>query len=198
MYAHAADMQPAEGDEISAILTESIESNSKKDDILLEDAAWADSCLISDSQVSDGSWDALRAALFESLTARAAHNDQEPSEEACAMEIAEPGEVACSDGGEEGEDSVEGLLGSQEREIESMDNVFKLWALETMEEEEENELIKQLKKAFAETKFECRQQLPAATKFKCSQLQPADVNELITDMGDLSLESLSDHSEGSM
>lgn len=186
------DKHPEEGDEISAILAESIESSSKKAEISPEDAAWVDSCLILDPHCSDNSWDAMRENLLESLTARAVHD-----EPGIVMEIAEPGEEAKetveesvlvdeADGDEDGEDNGENLVGSLE-EIESRDNIFKLWELEVPEDEEdESELIKQLKKALTLT----------ASKFEPPQREPAAVDELAAALGDLLLEPPSDPRDG--
>ncbi|KAL5563122.1 hypothetical protein UlMin_032869 [Ulmus minor] len=49
---------------VSSLLLDSLESNEK---VVLseEDIAWADSCLIKDSEISDGNWNSLKDALLE-------------------------------------------------------------------------------------------------------------------------------------
>ena len=187
LYADTAVLSTEEEDEISALLTASIELNSKSVEITPEDTAWVDSCLVSDPQMSDESWDALREALLQTVTAQVEPDDEQPSnaqlnenaqeneeEEEETNEYAQVEQIEDEGDGGDTEGNEESLLGSQQ-DIESRDNIFKVWELEALEEEdEENELIKQLKKALTVSKFQSDKVL--------------EEDELVAGMGELSLE----------
>ncbi|XP_020244998.1 uncharacterized protein LOC109823018 isoform X2 [Asparagus officinalis] len=170
-----------EGDAISVILKASIESNSKKSELSPEDAAWADSCLVSDPQLSQDNWDDLREALLEALSPRVVFDDEEEpkasineiaEENIQARELAEDEEA--TEERKRTSEFAQGEAMHNTGDFESQDNIFKVWEIETTQEDEENELIKQLKKALRESKFQDDKIL--------------EVDELIANMGDLSIE----------
>ena len=182
----------SEEEKISALLTASIDLNSKSDEISPEDATWVDSCLVSNPQMSDDRWDTLREAILHTLTAQVESYDEQPSnsqlneiaqgseeeKEEETNEYAQVEQIVYTEGDDgDGEDNVESLLGSQQ-DIESRDSIFKVWELKPQEEDEENELIKQLKKALMMSKFQ-----DASHSDKV-----LEVDKLVASIGDLSLE----------
>ncbi|GMP37742.1 hypothetical protein CsSME_00009300 [Camellia sinensis var. sinensis] len=54
---------------------DSVESKQGGDALSPEDVAWADSCLIKDSEISDGNWDSLKAALLNCLDITTSQHD---------------------------------------------------------------------------------------------------------------------------
>lgn len=61
--------EAVEGSFYSYIL-DSVESHQSGDVLSPEDLAWADSCLIKDSEISDSDWDSLKNALLQILTSQ--------------------------------------------------------------------------------------------------------------------------------
>ncbi|WCJ40898.1 hypothetical protein M5689_021797 [Euphorbia peplus] len=67
---------------ISSLLADSLKTNQNGDDLSPEDITWADSCLIKDSDISDGDWNSMKDALIEILGLQhdsvASHNSAAP------------------------------------------------------------------------------------------------------------------------
>lgn len=55
---------------ISFLILSSIESNQRGEVLSPEEDAWVDSCLIKDTEISDGSWDSLKDALLEIVSSQ--------------------------------------------------------------------------------------------------------------------------------
>ena len=84
-------MSTEEENEISTLLTASIDLNSKSEKISPEDAAWVDSCLVFDHQMFDDSWDMLIKVLLQTYTAQV-KSDYKQSSNAQLSEIAQRSE----------------------------------------------------------------------------------------------------------
>jgi hypothetical protein len=54
-------------DDFMPAILESIQSNEKEFELPPEEAAWADSCFLQTSELSDVDWGAMRTALLDSL-----------------------------------------------------------------------------------------------------------------------------------
>ncbi|XP_010927147.1 uncharacterized protein [Elaeis guineensis] len=195
-------------DAISTMLSLSTKSDDKAEELSPEEAAWVDSCLVSNPELSDDKWSELRDALLDTLSAyptsyetpSAANVDGTPDElkeskDECAYtgEEAEPtlihvkGHHLAGDIQRDGAADVEASVDFQEN-IESRENIFKVWDLKTQspDEEDDDELIKQLKKLLTGGSL---QDLSQPLDDPSTALSQEKVDELVASMDDLSLET---------
>lgn len=60
-------LESSESDDVFPAILESIKSNEKAVEISHEEAAWADSCFVQTSELSDDDWGGMRKALLDAL-----------------------------------------------------------------------------------------------------------------------------------
>ncbi|XP_073010524.1 uncharacterized protein [Typha latifolia] len=184
-------------DAFSTVLSLTTGSSEKESELSPEEVAWVDSCLRLDYELTDESWTALNEALLEALgtqsstyetlnangTLEEGMRDDEsvqPSREpeqtsALAEEHQIPIDVP-----RDGVATVEISSGFQQ-DTESRESIFKEWDLETPFSDDDDELIKQLKKLLAGKKDD-------------TSMSPSEekIDELAINMSDLSLQKLDD------
>ncbi|KAJ6402882.1 hypothetical protein OIU84_014897 [Salix udensis] len=130
----AGDSEMVQGS-ISSVLVDSMESNENRDALSPEDVAWADSCLVKDTEFQPESHDSSEPGSND--LPRGTGNLMHPSNEAENLQS----RVVTDD-----EDLDMGFAASDT--VPSTEDVFKVWDLGIPDEEDE--LIKQLNKALAE------------------------------------------------
>lgn len=195
-----------EDETVSAMLSASNNRSDKKDnEPSPEDAAWADSCLAVDPNMSEDSWGALREALLETLNADSTSLEQTgmdyfdnnaddlehvPDNDEVETSVVHSKEIHVSSnmikgdtgGDEEGNPNVEEF-------VESRETIFKVWDLEIPDEEDEDELIQQLNRLLSGSKLGPS---PSNSSNPAAVLDEVKVDELVTGISDLSLQQSSD------
>ncbi|KAL5976537.1 hypothetical protein ACLOJK_020870 [Asimina triloba] len=184
--------------------SESGEPSQREHSLLAEDAAWIDSCLTLNPEMSDDAWGPLKEALLDiistsvslghkqaaTLVGRAiseAGDDVDmKSEEAEAMPLrgdtGDPILINPFDREEIGDAEAEVAALSAEN-IESPEDIFKVWDLST--ELEEDDFVKQLNKALTESSL---RDLPLVRDYSSRIALDAEVvDDLIAGISDLSL-----------
>uniref|UniRef100_A0A453N790 Uncharacterized protein n=1 Tax=Aegilops tauschii subsp. strangulata TaxID=200361 RepID=A0A453N790_AEGTS len=196
---------PGSDDFLPAIL-ESIKSNEKEVELSPEEAAWADSCFVQTSELSDEDWGALKQALLDSL--------QEPTEgsrdttEVIQDDNVEMEQQGNSDDDKDAEvgDVTNVIRGADEHgrqmdgytadelvssevieQAESRDSIFKVWDLDVSfsEDESELELIKDLKKLLKGKPQDATYPPPGDAAKALSEI---NVDELVAGLSNLSLQ----------
>ncbi|CAM0954838.1 unnamed protein product [Alopecurus aequalis] len=234
-------------DDFLPAILESIKSNEKEVELSPEEAAWADSCFVQTSELSDVDWGAMRKALLDSLQKPVAdpcdttevmcdqgtnviselepdarHVDEDTQNDDVDMEqrggsydddqdadeVHEADNIirgvdgpvmqtdgygytaAKPDGGDE-------MLSSEvATQAESRDSIFKVWDLGASfsdDDDDELELIKDLKKLLRdnpEEKEAAAAYTPSGDTAKA--LSEINIDELVSGLGDLSLRQTSE------
>lgn len=181
-------------DEVSAVLQESIKSDEKTAELKPEEVAWVDSCLEFGPEMSDDKWISLKNALLDALSSyptsyeatSATMESNEDDESVQVSEVAAQDHVAEHQPSEETQkEAVDVEVSVSQEEVESRESIFKVWDLETpAAEEEEDELIQQLKKLLTGSREGQEELQPSNSSLALSQ---ENVAELVTSMVDLSL-----------
>ncbi|XP_008809093.2 uncharacterized protein LOC103720904 isoform X2 [Phoenix dactylifera] len=200
-------------DAISTVLSLSTKSDEKAEELSPEEAAWVDSCLVANPELSDDEWTELRDALLDTLSAyptsyetlstanvNGTLDELKESNDECAYtgEEAEPAlihveghRLSEDDTQRDGAADVEASVVDIQEDIESRENIFKVWDLATPspDEEDDDELIKQLKQLLAGSGL---QDLSQPLDDPSTALSQEKVDELVAGMDDLSLETCKD------
>ncbi|CAL9148739.1 unnamed protein product [Musa hybrid cultivar] len=184
-------------DEVSAVLQESIKSDEKTAELKPEEVAWVDSCLEFGPEMSDDKWISLKNTLLDALSSypisyeatSAALESNEDDESVQVSEVAAQDHVTEHQPSEETrKEAVDVEVSVSQEEVESRESIFKVWDLETpAAEEEEDELIQQLKKLLTGSREGQEELQPSNSSLALSQ---ENVAELVTSMVDLSLKPL--------
>lgn len=231
----------ATGDEVTegsfySYNLDSVGSHQSGDVLSPEDLAWADSCLIKDSEISDSDWDSLKKAFLQILTSQrdsyefsaAGRNGFEEGADLANFHSGEEAQtppdperngddfVAFDELVDENSDEESETVKSRTKfrypflpnyseypkEVEDADrwleltsvpdpsntDIFKIWELDSTSEEDE--LVKQLNKALAESSLQ-----PMPSTFddsgKQRDLKDNSLDDLISGISDLSLNRIS-------
>uniref|UniRef100_A0A0D9VFU5 Uncharacterized protein n=1 Tax=Leersia perrieri TaxID=77586 RepID=A0A0D9VFU5_9ORYZ len=223
--------EASEFDDVVPAILESIRSHEKAFEPSPEEAAWADSCFVQTSELSDSDWGKLKAALLNALEKEIPNDTSEAVHEQGAHAILEvkslsltPESVSQNDDvqmeqkvdSEDDTDTIEAsevanvIRGTNEHgkqmdgytaeyedgdvassegleQTESRETIFKVWDLDVSlsDDEDELELIKDLKKLLKDNPQESEFQPPSGTAKTLSQI---NIDDLVADLSDLSLQ----------
>ncbi|XP_015688908.1 uncharacterized protein LOC107303569 [Oryza brachyantha] len=226
--------EASEFDDVVPAILESIRSNEKAFEPSPEEAAWADSCFVQTSELSDNDWGAMKKALLNALekpteipndTSEIVHeqgahaileakphslppeivsqrddmqmeqkdNSDDDTDTTEASEVANVIRGANEHGKQmdrytaRSEDGDEVASSEVLEQTESRETIFKVWDLDVSlsDDEDELELIKDLKKLLKDNPEEPEFQPPGGTSKTLSQIT---IDELAADLKDLSLQ----------
>ncbi|BAS78608.1 Os02g0469000 [Oryza sativa Japonica Group] len=225
--------EASEFDDVVPAILESIKSSEKAFKPSPEEAAWADSCFVQTSELSDSDWGAMKHALLNALEkpTEIPNNTSEIVHEEGSHAILEvkphslPAEIVSQHddmqmeqkenndydtGTTEASEVANVIRGTNEHgkqmdgytarpedgdelsssevleQTESRETIFKVWDLDVpFSDEDELELIKDLKKLLKDNPQESEFRPPSGTAKTLSQIA---VDDLVADLSDLSLQ----------
>uniref|UniRef100_A0A0E0JZP3 Uncharacterized protein n=1 Tax=Oryza punctata TaxID=4537 RepID=A0A0E0JZP3_ORYPU len=226
--------EASEFDGVIPAILESIKSSEKAFKPSPEEAAWADSCFVQTSELSDSDWGAMKKALLNALeepteipnnTSEIVHEEGfhsilEVKPHSLPAEIVSQHDDMQMEQKEDSDDDTDTTEASEAANVirgtnehgkqmdgytprpedgdelsssdvleqtESRETIFKVWDLDVpfSDDEDELELIKDLKKLLKDNPQESGFQLPSGTAKTLSQIA---VDDLVADLSDLSLQ----------
>lgn len=228
-------------DDFLPAILESIKSNEKQVELSPEEAAWADSCFVQTSELSDVDWGAMRNALLDSLekpsedpryTTEVMHDegahvipeaephrrhaeedtqndDMDMDQQGSSYDLEDATEVLENANvirGADGhgkqiegytvkpDDGDESVSSEAAEQVESADSIFKVWDLGVSvsdDDDDEIELIKDLKKLLRDNPQEAAHPPPGDSD-TAKALSEINIDELVSGLGDLSLQQTSE------
>ncbi|KQJ99434.1 uncharacterized protein LOC104583759 isoform X3 [Brachypodium distachyon] len=203
-------------DDFLPAILESIKSNEKAVELSPEEVAWADSCFVHTSELSDIDWGAMRGALLDSLekpvespygTSEVTQHGDVDMEERGKIDDDEAAREVCKvvnliRGADEHGKQMDGYVAKSEdgddlvssevvEQPESRDSIFKVWDLNVSfsDDEGELELINDMKELLRDNPPEVAYPPPSDSANALSQI---NIDELVAGLGDLSLQQTSE------